>query len=144
MEKMYCILHIHKQGSSVCMFQEGQNERLIPDSICILLILKKWQWSGLSSTSSFTSCTTRTQKCSFHNILSEVKNCKSILDFILIFKPYFQTKVHESVRKDTNPQRTTSGGWNCGSRSLSFIKWLLTFFPRSLLSNLYSDRAQCR
>lgn len=38
MEKIYCILHIHKQGSSVWMFQERQNERLIPDSVCVLLL----------------------------------------------------------------------------------------------------------
>lgn len=36
--KMCCILHVHKQESSALMLQEGQNERLISDAVCILLL----------------------------------------------------------------------------------------------------------
>lgn len=36
--KMCCILCVHKQESSVWMLQEGQNEWLIPDAVCILLL----------------------------------------------------------------------------------------------------------
>lgn len=38
MEKICWTLHIHKQGNSVWVFQEEQNERMIPDSLCILLL----------------------------------------------------------------------------------------------------------